>query len=153
MKTRRLIVGIISIAIILVSLALVLVDIFIPVKIFSHTVLNLVLFMPTGFGLLCFVLALIDKSPWYFFLSAVLLGVALFYLLLHYIFWWLSLIFAVLLISIIANLSIIFVGYKTEDIALNKSPDYKDYKQRKEEKLMAEKEEKVEELPEIKSFK
>ena len=44
-------------------------------------------------------------------------------------------------------------GNKTESIALNDSPDYKNYKERREEKLKAEQEKGEEELPEIKSFK
>ena len=44
-------------------------------------------------------------------------------------------------------------GNHTEEIALNKSPDYKNYEQRKAEREKAEAESEPEQLPEIKSFK
>ena len=45
--------------------------------------------------------------------------------------------------------SLIIAGNKTEDIALNKSSDYKNYKERKLPKSQSQEEK----LPELKSFK
>lgn len=44
-------------------------------------------------------------------------------------------------------------GNQTEEISLNKSPDYKNYQERKAEKLAKEEEKVEEELPTLKSFK
>ena len=55
--------------------------------------------------------------------------------------------------AIFAIVSIIICGNQTENIALNKSSNYKDYKQRKVEKEESEKEKGKEEIPTLKSFK
>jgi protein-S-isoprenylcysteine O-methyltransferase Ste14 len=94
-------------------------------------------------------LAFLKKSPWYFFLSAILFGLSALYLLLSLVKpWWISIIVLLVLFGIFAVLSYIRCGNKTEDIALNKSEDYKNYKDRKNEDL-----EEKEEIPQLKSFK
>jgi ABC-type multidrug transport system fused ATPase/permease subunit len=153
MKNKRLVLGLTSIAVILVSLAVMLVDIFAPLNLWTHPVLNLLFCMFVGFGILTLVLAVKSKSPWYFFLSAFLLGLALFYALMQYVKWWIALVVLLLLLIVVAIISVIVAGNKTEDIALNKSAEYKDYKQRREEKIAKEENEQPEELPQIKSFK
>ena len=153
MKNKRLVLGLTSIAVILVSLAVMLVDIFAPLNLWTHPVLNLLFCMFVGFGILTLVLAVKSKSPWCFFLSAFLLGLALFYALMQYVKWWIALVVLLLLLIVVAIISVIVAGNKTEDIALNKSAEYKDYKQRREEKIAKEENEQPEELPQIKSFK
>lgn len=153
MKNKRLVIGLTSIVILIASLTVMLLDIFIPLKLWTHPVLNLLFCMFIGFGVLSLTLAIKSKSPWYFFLSAILLGLSIFYVLMQYVKWWIALIVLVLMLVIVAIVSVIIAGNKTEDIALNKSKDYKDYEQRREEKLAKEKEERPVELPEIKSFK
>ena len=153
MKSKRLVLGLVSIAIILISLAIMLMDIFVPLSFWTHPILNFAFCLFVGFGTLTFVLAVKEKSPWYFFLAAFLLGLALFYLLMQYVKWWVALIVLVCVLSVFGILSVIIAGNKTEDMALNKSSDYKDYKQRREEKLQEENLAPTEELPKIKSFK
>ena len=101
------------------------------------------------------VLAFKNRSPWYFFLSVILFGLAALYITLQYIVWWLCLIVIVVLVAVTAITSIMVAGNQTENIALNKSPDYKTFDERKaEEKAKEANEEKVEKpLPKIKSFK
>lgn len=153
MKSKRLVLGLISIAIILVSLAVMLVDVFVPLSLWTHPILNFAFCIFVGFGVLALMLGVKEKSPWYFFLAAWLLGLAVFYLIIQYAKWWIALIILICILAVLGILSVIIAGHKTEDIALNKSPDYKNYEQRREEKLQEEKLSTPEELPEIKSFK
>jgi len=150
---KQLVVGIVSIAIFVCSLALMLLDVFVPLNIWTHPVLTFLFALFVGFGVLTFVLAILNRLPWYFFLSAILLGLALLYVLLQYVKIWIALIIVIVFIAIVPIISFIVAGNKTEDIALNKSSEYKDYYQRKAEKEKAEIEKEKEELPEIKSFK
>ena len=71
----------------------------------------------------------------------------------QYIIWWVALVILVVTVMIFPVISIIVCGNKTEDIALNKSEDYKNYEQRKAEKEAEEAAKEPEPLPEIKSFK
>ena len=90
-----------------------------------------------------------------FFLSSILLGLAFVYAFCCSVpeQWWISLIVVAVIWLIFAILSIMSAGNHTEEIALNKSPDYKNYEQRKAEREKAEAESEPEQLPEIKSFK
>ena len=68
--------------------------------------------------------------------------------------WWLIVIVDAVIAILFVVISFMTAGSRTEDIALNKSPDYKNYEQRsaeREEKEKAEEENYV--PPEIKSFK
>ena len=114
-----------------------------------HPILTFLLFVFLGFGVICFTLGISKKSPFYFMLSAVLIGLGLFGIIMHYIIWWICLIAVVVLWIIVALVSFISAGNKTESISLNASPDYKNYKERRAEEI----ETPEEELPEIKSFK
>ncbi|MBE7083606.1 MAG: Trep_Strep domain-containing protein [Clostridiales bacterium] len=147
----KMLVGILSIAILVVSLVVMFCDIFIPINFWVHPVLNFLFCLFTGFGIVAIVLAFINKSSWYFFICAILLGFALLYALINYIEWWIAIIVAVVFAIIISLLSFITSSNKTESIALNASPDYKNYEQRKAEEQSVKEE--TEELPEIKSFK
>ncbi len=152
-KGKRLALALVSIAVLVVSLTIMLLDIFVPLAFWTHPVLNFLFCLFVGFGVICMGLGFSQTSPWYFFLSSILLGLALIYALMQYILWWIGLIIVGVVWGIFAVLSFIVAGNKTEDIALNKSPDYKTYEQRKAEKEAAEANKETEKLPEIKSFK
>ena len=150
MKKSNLVIGVVSILIILASLAFMLCDIFIPIYLWYHPVLNFLAFILIGFGLLCIVLGVIKKSTFYYFLSVLFLTPAIFYILIQYIKWWIVLIILICLCSVLAILGVILFGNKSESIALNELPDYKNYKERYAEKQANATQE---ELPKIKSFK
>ena len=156
MKSKKnLFLGVSALTILTLSLVFALLDALVPLNIWTHPVLNFLFALCVGFGIMTLVMAFIKKSAWFFFVSAVLLSIALFYALIHYITWWILLIILVVFLAIIAVVSVMTAGNQTEDIAINKSKDYKNYEQRKAEEKEhqkdAEKEEKP--LPEIKSFK
>lgn len=156
MKTKKnLLLGIIAICIFALSLTFAIVDWAVPLKVWTHPILNFLLGLAVGFGIMTLVLAFKNRSPWYFFLSVILFGLAALYITLQYIVWWLCLIIIVVLVAVAAITSIMVAGNQTEDIALNKSPDYKTFEERKtEEKAKEASEEKAEKpLPKIKSFK
>ena len=153
MKKSRLILGGISIFILVAALTVMILEWAIPFKLWTFPLLDFIAIIFLGFGVMTLVLGISRKSPTYLFLSAILLGLAAIYILLQYIAWWIGLVAVVVLWIIFAIVSIMRNGNKTEDIALNKSPEYKNYEQRKAEKEEAEKAEEKEELPELKSFK
>lgn len=136
MKTscKKTAVLITSIAILLVSLTVFLCDVFIGFNIGVHPVLNFLFCLAGGFGIFTLILGAIKKSPLYFFIGAFLLGLAILYVLLQITFWWVAVISVVIIWIIFAIVCIIICGNQTENIALNKSSDYKNYKQRKAEK-------------------
>lgn len=145
---------IISICIFVVALVMAIVDFAVPLNLWIHPLLNFLFFIALGFGIMCFALGFIKKSPWYFFLSAMLLAISLVYVLIGFkVVWYIVVISVVALLLVIMSLSFITAGNKTEDIALNKSEDYKNYEQRKAEKEQAVAVQEQEELPQIKSFK
>ena len=149
---NKMLICVISLAIILVSLAMLLLDVFIPLDLWTHPVLTFLFCLFLGFGILTLALGIKNKSAWFMFISCILLGLSVLYVLLHYVFWWLSLIIVVVLCSIFAVISFMRSGSKTE-FALNENPEYKNYEQRKAEKEQVESEKELEKLPEIKSFK
>ncbi|MBR0190070.1 MAG: hypothetical protein IJQ23_06765 [Clostridia bacterium] len=156
MKSKKnLLLGILSICIFALSLTFAIVDWAVPLEVWTHPVLNFLFGLAVGFGVTTLVLAFKNRSPWYFFLSVILLGLAALYVTLQYIVWWLCLIIIVVLVAVTAITSVMVAGNKTEEIALNKSPDYKTFEERKaEEKAKEASEEKQEKpLPQIKSFK
>ena len=152
-KGKQLALAVTSIIVLIVSLTVMLLDIFVPLAFWTHPVLNFLFCMFVGFGVICMGLGFSKTSPWYFFLSSILLGLALIYALMQYILWWIGLIIVGVIWCIFAVLSFIVAGNKTEDIALNKSPDYKTYEQRKVETEEQEANKEPEKLPEIKSCK
>ena len=145
----------VSIAILAVSLVVTLCDALVPLEIWVHPILTFLFCLFVGFGVALVILAFIARSPFYFFLSAGLLGFALFYVLVNYMEWWIGLIALLVTWGVFACLSFLVNGNRTEDIALNKSENYKDYKTRKAERETAEakESESQKELPEIKTFK
>ena len=149
---RQLIVSLISILIVLGSLAFMLCDFLIPLNVWTHPVLNFFFCLFLGFGIMTMVIGFIKSSPWYFFLSSMLFGLTLIYALLQYLPWWIGVVIVVVVWVICAIVSFMSNGSQTENVALNNSPEYKTYEERKAEEENAKTEEK-EELPEIKSFK
>lgn len=155
MKSKKsLVKGLISITILLLSLIFTLIDALVPLKIWTHPILNFLFCNFIGFGIFTLVLGFKKGSVWFFFLSSILLGLAFFYALVQYVAWWLCLLIVSVVWIIFAILSFMSNGSKTEDISLNKDENYKTFEQRKAEEKEKESSEKTkEELPEIKSFK
>ena len=154
LSKNKMITAIISIVILIAALTLMIVDWAVPLELFTHPILNFLMVLFIGFGVMCLTYGFYRKSPWFFFLSAILLSFAIFYIVIQHVkMWWIVLIAVVVFDSIVAIVSFMTAGSQTEDIALNKSPDYKDYKQRKAEKEEKEAAEEKKELPKIKSFK
>ena len=150
-NTRKIL-SLISILIVLASTALMFVDIFTDFTFGFHPALTFLFVLLAGFGIMSLSLGITRKSPAYFFLSSLLLGLALLYVFIIYVkAWWLIIILMFVVWSLMAILSLMRNGNRTEDIALNKDENYKNYQQRKAEKALQE--EKEEKIPEIKSFK
>ncbi len=144
---------IVMLCIFVVSVALLIVNYTMQINIGVHPLLNFAFLLAIDFGVLFAVMGFIKKSPAYFFLSAPLLALSLTYVLVCCLLpWWLILICALVVLVLISLFSLISAGNKTEDIALNKSTEYKNYEQRKAEKEALEDEKPEEELPQIKSF-
>ena len=157
MKKSTKIIGIFSIAIFLIALAVMICQFVMGFDFLFHPILNFLLIVFAGFGLFNLISGFVKKYPAYFFLSAILIGLSALYVLLVTVSaWWVAVVSCVVLIILIACLSLIVCGNRTEDIALNKDPEYKNYEERKVEKQQADElERKTEEenLPQIKSFK
>lgn len=161
MKTmkNRLALAIPAIIIVVAALTITLLDALIPLKLFKFPsesvspLFTFIIFNFCCFGIMCIILGFINKSTWYFFLSGGLLAVSVFFIVAQFVIWWISLIIALVLAIIIGLLSYIDTDKKTEDIALNSKPEYKDYKERKAEKEAEEAKKEPQEMPEIKSFK
>ena len=152
LSKNGIIVSVVSIVILLVSLVLTLLDVFVPLDLWTHPILTFLFCIFSGFGLLCLVLGYSKKTAWYVFLGAILFSLAVLYVLLHYVFVWLAILICVVMVAILSVCNLIRSGSKTE-FALNESESYQDYKQRKAEKKALQEQEAKEELPEIKSFK
>jgi len=150
---KQLLLSIVSLVILVAGLVVLILQYAIPFGFMTHPLLNLVFIYALGFGVMTFVLGITYKTPWFFFIAATLLGLAIIYIFMQFAFWWIGLIVMFVFYAIIAIFSFMTTGNKTESIALNKSPEYKNYEQRKAEKQAKEAEEEKPELPEIKSFK
>ena len=156
MKTKKnLITAVMSICILALSLVFTLLDALIPLNVWTHPLLNFLFCIALGFGIMTICFGFIKSSPWYFFLGAILLGLAFFYAFIQYIPWWICLLIVVVVWAIFGITSVMRAGNQTEDLALNKSPDYKTFEKRKAEEkaTMGEQEKETKPLPEIKSFK
>ncbi len=155
LSKKQLAISVASIAILVVSFAVMLLDAIIPLNIWLHPILTFLFCVFIGFGIIGLILGFSKKSPWNFFISAILLGLAFVYAFSCSIpeYWWISVVAVVVIWIIFAVLSFMVSGNHTEDIALNKSANYKNYEQRKAEREKAESEKEEKPLPEIKSFK
>ncbi len=146
---KQLVITLSSIVILLASLAVMICDFVVPLDFWTHPILTFLFCNSVGFFALCLIVGLANKSVFNFFISAICVTFAVIYAFAHYSFWWIGLFVLVVLWAIIALVSFMIMGSKTEAIALNENPDYKNYKERAKEEKIQEKEE----LPEIKSFK
>lgn len=155
LSNKQLSISIASIAILVVSFAVMLLDAIIPLNIWLHPILTFLFCNFIGFGIICLILGFSKKSPWYFFISAILIGLAFVYAFACSApeYWWISVVAVVVIWIIFAVLSFMVSGNQTEDIAINKSSSYKNYEQRKIEREKAESKKEEKSLPEIKSFK
>lgn len=149
---NKMIVSIVSISILIFSVVVMLLDILIPLNFWTHPALNFFFCLFLGYSVLSFYFGFKNNAPWFVLLGAVLLGFALFYVVMQYLFWWVGLIVALVLWGIVAILGCVRFFNKTEQV-LNDNSDYKTYEQRKAEKEELEKNIEKEELPKIKSFK
>ena len=157
---KKVVIGVSSIVILVLALVFAIVNGIQPVDVWGHAqpigfgwhVLDFLLVLCIGFGVLCAVLGFSGKSAWYVFLSTGLLTLGLLYLLLYLVFWWIAIIILFVFVAVMCILYVTICGSKTE-FAVNKDPDYKNYEQRKAEKDALEASKPEEELPEIKSFK
>jgi small-conductance mechanosensitive channel len=88
-------------------------------------------------------------------LSVPLVALAIMYVLLGLFLskWWISICVMVVVFLIYVILGAMIFGNKTEEIAENDSPEYKNYQERKEEKKILEENQLEPELPKLKSFK
>ncbi len=150
---NNLVVALTSIFILLVATTVLILQYAIPFDFMTHPLLNFLLILASGFGLLTVILGVVNKSPWFYFVCAILFSYVLIYGFCQFDFWYVGLIVAVVMCIIVGLFSFITAGNKTEEIALNDKPDYKDYKVRRQEKLEQEQSEEKKELPKIKSFK
>ena len=147
--------GLISLAIVAISNVIFVLDWALPLNFLIHPVLTLVLCLFAGFGVLTLVISLTKKSPLFMILSAPLVALAIMYVLLGLFLskWWISICVMVVVFLIYVILGAMIFGNKTEEIAENDSPEYKNYQERKEEKKILEENQLEPELPKLKSFK
>ena len=151
----NLIVAICSIFILLSAIIVLILQYTLPdFKFLTSPIFNFFLILTSGFGIISFVEGFCTKSPWYFFCGAILFCYAIIYTFFQFeSIWFVGIIVALVFVIIISILSFIVAGNKTESIALNTAPGYKNYEQRKAEELKQENSETKKELPKIKSFK
>ena len=151
---NQFIVAICSVAILLISLTVLLLDVFVPLNFWTHPVLNFLFMLSIGYGVMCLVIGIVKRSSANLFLSAILLGLALLYAFTNLIGkFWVAIIIDIVVFAIIFIAIFMLGANKTESIALNEAEDYKNYKERQKEKAEEEKNKEEEKLPEIKSFK
>ena len=150
---KQLLISVVSLLILVASIAFLLLDVLLPIGLWTHPALNFFFVMFVGFSVLTLVLGFSKASPWYFFLSGLLIGLCAIYALIQYIEWWAALLVVLGIWIIFAAISFIKAGNKTEEIAMNTSSEYKNYEQRKAEKQALEQAKEPEELPKLKSFK
>ncbi len=102
---------------------------------FAHPIFAFLYTACAGLCLLYLVNGIIYKSPVDFFAFALTFLFVLTYSLIDFakLEWWAVLIIDLVAVVLSIFLSFLVSGNKTEDIALNEKPDYKNYKQRQEE--------------------
>lgn len=148
---KKLLITVLSVAIVLLSLAFCIIDATSSIDVWTHPVLNFLFGLFVGFGALSYFQAFSAKSTMYAFIGTLLVSLAVLYATIQYVPWWGALICAVAFAICMTIISYAVFGNKLEQ-ADNSSPDYKNYIERREEEKSQEQEEKIE-LPEIKSFK
>ena len=111
-----------GIAIIVLSVAFMIINLFAFEDFLVHPVLNAVALAALSFAVVSFVKAFSAKAPVFFMLGGILTGLVVLYVLLALIkdYWWVAVVITIALWFITALLSMIIVGNKTEEISLNK---------------------------------
>ena len=104
---KLMLLAIVSLFVLLASLTVMLLDIFIPLDFWTHPVLNFLFCLCVGFGLISLILGFINKSSWHFFISSILLGLALIYLLAQYMYFWIGLIIVACFLLVVCLLCFI----------------------------------------------
>ena len=148
-KSKRIAISCISILILLVGLLGAILDAANVIDVKGHPILTFLFLITCCYAVLWLFFAVKKGSPFLFFLSALLLNFPIIYLfiLLALNLWYIGLLVVFVVDTIVAIISFMIAGNRTEDIALNNKADYKSYKEREKE------EEPEEEKPELKSFK
>lgn len=149
MKKNALLFSILSIIILTVALTFALLDALIPINFLIHPILNFLLLIFVGFGVLFFAKGVSNNSHWFLFISNLLLSLALLYLTVTCVKWWLSVLIVFVFSAIYSIIAYCFCG-NIEQVADNKKEGYLTYEQKKSFK---EEDCSSQELPEIKSFK
>ncbi len=131
-KKNRLVNGIVSILILIVSLALMIIDFVSPtVNILLHPVLTFLLGICVGFGVFYILLGLLRKSAFYTLGGAFCFGLALLYVLSCLLVWWIGLIVVIVFWLVMGIVNTIVNGNSADDCAMNKEGDgYKPYAER-----------------------
>lgn len=144
-----------AIVIVLVSVAFLVLNALLFPDFLVHPVLNAVALTAFAFSIASYIVAASLKAPVYFMLGGILLGFVALYLLIGFFpeYWWIAIIATIALWLITAFTSYLVAGNKTEEIALNKKPEYETYDKRMEKKYADAEKKDSAELPEIKSFK
>lgn len=156
MKGKKIAIGIISVAILLVALTVTIIDAAGVIDLWTHPILNFLFVIAAGFGLMAIVIGFTYRSAFTDFIGIIVFSLAIIYVLVQYFVWWLGLTAVITFIAIMSVISRLYFGNHA-DFALNNDENYKTFEERKaEEKAKAESEGKAEEkreLPKIKSFK
>ena len=137
---------IISLCIVVLSLAFMIITLVLPVdQRIMHPLLLFVYALSIGFGILSICYGIIRKSPAYFFLAVLplLIVLTISLIVFAHLIWWAIIVSDGVLLFVVGTLSLIINGNRTEDIAMNTAPDYKTFQQKEKERL--EKEEKKDE--------
>lgn len=135
-KKNRLVNGIVSILILIISLALMIVDFVSPsINILLHPVLTFLLCVLVGFGVFFIVSGLIKKSAFSTLGGSFCFGLALLYVLSCLLVWWIGLIVTVTFWLVMCIVSTMINGNSADDCAMNKEGDgYRTYEARKQDK-------------------
>lgn len=150
---KQLSVVIISLAILICASTLLVLQYALPFDFMTHPVLNFVFVLTCGFGLMTLILAIISKSSFKYFITAILFSLSIVYIFVQFAFWWVGLILSVVISVVLSLIGFISVGSTDTLLAENNSPEYKDFEQRQALKDEKEQSEEKKELPKIKSFK
>ena len=118
-----------------------------------HSLLLFFIILGFGLGAVALLRGIVNKSPFFIFLSALALIVALTLLLICVsdIVWWLIVLCNIVLAIMLMCVSLFVMGNKTEEIAMNNSPEYETYKERTAKKAIEEENIQAE-MPKLRSF-
>ena len=149
MKKNNLLFLSLSILILIIALTFTLLDALLPIGFLIHPVLSFLLVLFLGFGVLLFFNGVKIKSHWFLFVSNIFLSLALLYLTVTFVKWWLSILIVVVFSAILSIFTVLVCG-NAQEYADNKKDGYLTYAERKN---LKEEDASTQPLPEIKSFK